>query len=489
MRGHGRTAACVSLGLGAAAACADWTGWRGPFCNGTAADSGLPLVETWEQARLLWRSDERVPGTYEGDARGGGSRLAGRVPSGYCSPVVAEGRVFLVYYVPNGPVYDASVVERGVPKGGFGREHWYTDADEVVLCADANTGKTLWKRVVVERGWNLEAGFNKGGCQLTPCYGNGVLYALNTSGRVYAFEGKTGAPVWESDLGIRARYQEMFKEGSRETGRIEGGRNDFAGCVMLAGGVLAASDHWEYKGGPRTMANGNGLVGFDARSGRRLWRLPGLGGGGMLAATPLRWTHGGREYFIASGERGVACVDPLSGRELWNLAGANFDNAAACDETRLFCSVRDAGLGCYEITPQGASLKWKLPRGEDAGFTSPVLYRGHLYGKVGSGRAVCIEANTGKVLGTQAQEDISGSMVGGDGLLFAHASGRGKEGLNVFRMDPADFRLVGGRRWPVSFANSTTPAYVEGRLYLRGRDRLYCYDLRAVPAKQGTAAQ
>lgn len=433
-------------------------------------------MDSWAEARLLWRSEEAVPGTYEGDARSGGSRTAGRIPSGYASPIVAEGRVYLAYYVPNGPAYDKGVVARAIPRGGFGRDHWYTDADEVILCVDADTGKTVWKRVFVESGWNLEAGFNKGGCQLTPCYAYGLVYAINTSGKVHCVDAKTGLPVWESDVGIRARYQSNFKDGSREQWSLSGGRNDFGGCVMTAGGVLAVSDHWEYKGGPRTMARGNGLVGFDAKTGRRLWYAPGLGGTGMLAGTPLRWRHKGREYFIAAGEHGVSCLEAKTGRELWNIRDAGFNNAAACSEDYLFCHAGQSGLTCFEITPDGTTKKWS--KGEGMGVISPVLYRDHFYAKLGKGKIGCMEAATGKVLKTQPQEDISGSMVGGDGLLFVHASGRAKAGMNVFKMDPKDFRLLDDQRWPISFANSTTPAYAGGRVYVRGRDRLYCYDVR-----------
>lgn len=452
-----------------------WPGWRGPYGSGAGVETGQALVTEYAKARQLWVSGEAVPGTYEGDARGGGNRVLSRIPGGYSSPVVAEGKVFLAFYAPNGPVYAKSVVDRTLPKGGWGREHWYTDADEVMLCLDATTGNTLWKRAFVESGFNLEAGFNKGGCQLTPCYADGIVYMVNTSGKVYAMRAADGLPVWESDIGIRARYQEATKEGCRELAELDGGRNDFAGCVMIADGVLAVSDTWEYKGGPRTMAHSNGLVGFDAKTGRRLWYVPGMGGEGMLTATPLRWTAAGKEHFIASGLRGVSCIEAATGKVLWTIADARFDNAAACDDTYLVCAKKGGGTTCYNITPTAAKQAWTMA--ESMGVCSPVIYKGHLYAK-GKSTVACIELATGKTVATQPQEDISGSMIGGDGYLFCHASGRAKEGLNVFRMDPGNFTLVEGKRWPVSFANSTTPAYVDGRLYVRGRDRLYCYDLR-----------
>jgi outer membrane protein assembly factor BamB len=354
----------------------------------------------------------------------------------------------------------------------MGREPWFTDADCVILCVDADTGKTLWKRVYVEEAFNLEAGFNKGGCQLTPCVAEGRAYAIGTCGRLHCVDARTGLPLWSGDLGIRARYQDDTKDGQREVAQVWGGRNDFGGCPMVAGGVAAVSDHWEYKGGPRTMGKGNGLVGFEAATGRRLWYVPGAGGRGMLGSTPLRWVHKGREYFIAAGEAGVTCIEPATGRVLWSLPDAGFDNAAAVDENRLWCQT--GGLTCYRIEPSGARKEWTVAA--DPGFSSPALYRDHLY-MLSKDGLLCLEAATGKTVAKVAQDHVVGSLAVADGRLFVQATGRGKFGMNVFKADPADLKPLGGQ-WRIPFANSTSPAVAGGRLYVRGRDRLHALDLR-----------
>jgi len=454
-----------------------FTGWRGPHCDGTGPACGESLAEDPAAIRRVWVSEARIPGTYEGDARKPSSPVDHRIPGGYASPIVADGRVYLFFYRPNGPVWAEEFATPHAAEGGFGREAYYTDADEVVLCVDAATGETLWERVIVEAGYNQEAGFNKGGCQLTPCIADGRVFAVGTSARVHAVDAESGELLWSADTGIRARYVDRRKAGWRERRTLAGGRNDFAGCVMTAGDVVAVSDHQEFKGGSRTMGWSNGLVGFDVETGALRWYVPDAGGEGMLAGTPLRWVHDGREYLLGSGIGGIKCIDPADGSILWTLEGVGFNNAGAVHGDLLICSA-DKQLACFELAPDGPTQRWRSS--PTTGFTAPVVMDGHLYARAKRVGVRCIDLATGEVQGTAPAEDISGSMVGADARIVMHASGRAKRGLNLYIADPEDFRIAGDRL-DVPFANSTTPAIADGRIYLRGRDRLYCYDLRSKP--------
>lgn len=455
----------------------DWPCWRGPTCNGAGVDCGKPLVEDLADCKPLWVSEDPVPGSYEGDARSGGDRIEGRIPGGYGSPIVYGGRVYLYYPVPNGPNWAKSIVERAVPKGGFGREHWYTDNDDVIHCFDAATGKTLWRRVFVEQGYNFESGFNKGGGQFTMCAAYGKVYALGSAARVYAVDAVSGEPVWQSDVGIRTLYSDHLRASWRRTGEIGGGRNDYGGCVMAADGVLVVSDQQEYKGGPRNL-NGNGLIAFDAENGRRMWYAVGLGGDGMLSGTPLRWVHEGKEYIIAAGYAGTSCLEPKTGKVLWNIKDAGFNNAGAVDGDRMVIGGPGGVATCYRISLTNAAVLWKA--GAGLGVTSPVVYQNHLYADLGDAFC-CLDMDSGKVKGRLPGGGLSSSLVGADGRIFRQGTGRGKSGVSMYRMDPESFEPL-GKMYDVPYANSVTAAVTDGRLYIRGRDHLHCYDLRIAPA-------
>src|SRR5438105_387857 len=78
-----------------------WLDWRGPQQNGTSLETSLPNTWVLGGTNDLWQID----------LSGGGT------------PVIASGRLYALGYQGQGP-----------------------DLQEVLLCADAETGKKLWER-------------------------------------------------------------------------------------------------------------------------------------------------------------------------------------------------------------------------------------------------------------------------------------------------------------------------------------------------------
>jgi outer membrane protein assembly factor BamB len=286
-------------------------------------------------------------------------------------------------------------------------------------------------------------------------------------------------PVWESNVGARATWMHHRTDGWREAETLSGGRNDFGGCPIAAGGVVAVSDHNEFKDGPRGYGAGNGLVGFDAKTGQRLWYVPGLGGKGMLASTPLAWRHGGKTYFIGAGNSGIGCVESRTGKVVWRIEDGGFQNAAAVSGDDLVCELRTddfRGMACYRLAPSGVTRRWTYKEG--LSMSSPAVYRGHLYTLAKRQGLLCIDMQTGRKVAQTEHDVVVGSLAVGDGRIFVQADNRAKQGLSMLRADPNNLQRLGGIA-PVPFANSTSPALADGRLYFRGRDRLLCYDVTA----------
>src|SRR6185436_19262472 len=75
-----------------------WLSWRGPQQSGASAEKNLPDKIAIQEA--LWTAD--IPGQ--------------------STPVVAEGKIYIMGYLGDGP-----------------------DLQEVVVCFDAETGKKLWQ--------------------------------------------------------------------------------------------------------------------------------------------------------------------------------------------------------------------------------------------------------------------------------------------------------------------------------------------------------
>jgi outer membrane protein assembly factor BamB len=194
-------------------------------------------------------------------------------------------------------------------------------------------------------------------------------------------------------------------------------------------------------------------------------------------------------------------MDAANGKILWTVEGeTHFSGSPVAGEGCLVLGGnqigRDAdsqgGLTCFKLNDdvtQPPTKVWSLPKkyGTDA-FCTPVIYRGHIYTRMTGDDAVkpankmfvCVELTTGKILGRIGfHADCRGSMTAGDGLVFY-------EGF-ALRADPKRFEVhPGGARFGASdgsktWANCVTATYVEGRLFLRGRNYVHCLDIRACP--------
>ena len=490
-------------------AAAEWPCWRGPTGGGASPDCGLDLVRDPRDLRLVWKSDEQdIPNGWMHPNGRGNIGIAG----GYGGPMVYGGRVYLAWYVPSGKVVDKDALNAAKDKRP---EKWLTDADDVLLCLDAATGKTLWKAVMQDRGQSHQLHMH---CPLSgPVAAEGKVYWLGSGGWVHCVDAATGRPLWQSRLGKVANAVSAWKEAGKvmlsEAGRRLPGVNKccFNSCPAVADGVVACNDYSDYAG---SRGNGealcHGLAAFDANTGGELWSLPDAIG---HITSPVVWTHKGKRYFISAGPRRAVAVEPQSGKVVWEIRAPQVAPSAmaaevpggrmvtpaltlggtpAVSEDLLVLNGTfvkhgshqkpyswEAGLTCWRITPAGAEKLWHLPA-EQSPYNpiSPLIYRPCAYAVCG--KMLCIDAGTGKVLGSAAAGGNHGSPVASDGLIF-------REGA-MLQTGPGDFKALG--RLAVPWEPFTTAAIAEGRLYVRGpkgpggslhtraRDAVYCYDLR-----------
>jgi outer membrane protein assembly factor BamB len=356
---------------------------------------------------------------------------------------------------------------------------------------DAETGRTLWRRVFADKGinWNM---FNKGGPGLTPYVADGRVYAMGTLGRVYCLDARTGEPVWESNIGTR--YQEMEKLKAKCLRDTWGPRfnRDFLSSVLVVDGVVVCNTHVRYKtiegestGWVYHYERPNGLVGLDARTGRRLWTA--AEGAGM-SSVPLR--SGSAAFVIGSG--GV-CIHAKTGRVAWRTSPPHKAkwSPVAHGEYLLINPERDAKrtspVACYRISPAGAKRLWQLGEQYGSPPTGALIHEGRVYVQSKNAKSlICADLATGKVLATTpfgaagSVEHDNAFFVGAGKRIFT-SNGRDVTGFNMFNADPNAFRQLGGLlKSPVAvgYVVSILPAFADGRMFVRTNDRIVCYDLR-----------
>ena len=459
-----------------------WPTWLGPGSTCAAPDSGRQLVESLERARFVWRSEEILPDGRADDARKSAPRKWATTSGGFASPVVAEGRLYFFYYVPSGTIHHEGITAQQRQIGGPGKEKWMVNADDIILCIDARTGQTLWKRVFREKGLNLGNTFNKSGPHLGTCYYRGRIYSLGTAGRVYCIDAKTGRPIWESSMGPRAELQEYARKFGLANRVTIGTRSNM--CIMLAvaDGAVVCNTQILYKGGQR--AEDNGLIGLDAGTGKRLWLRRKCAGG---SSSPVIWIHGQKEYVVCSGAGKAVALEPRTGRLLWEVPCASGQPIVSTSHLVGAGTGKNSGqLVCWRIDPAKAERIWALP----AGHGTPqfaAMYKGHMYVRGNKG-LICVELETGKIEGSCNVPSAGYYVVAHEGRLVVGPDlGHCVKDLRMVRADPDKLENLGpvwqGPWIAGSYTVPTIPAVADGRVFFRGVDGIVCYDLRQRTAK------
>ena len=413
----------AALVLAAGAALAgetDWNQWRGPNRNGIAPDSPK-LADEWgkDGPVQLWKSEEKIPGGFK------------TAFSNFGSPVVAKGRVYLYVHWPD---YEGQ-----------------TNGADVIVCLDANTGKTLWK--------TSYPGLPKGLCSSTPYVGDGKVYTLGTSG-MYCLDAETGKEVWKvPSPGLP-------------------GDNGLNSSPALVDGVLVVNGGSGKHLNPNVKDPGKEsscFKGFDPATGKELWSCPQATAdanlNGDTSASAAVWnTDKGPRLITSTGK--LTCVNPKDGSVIWEdsngISGITGTPAVRGD----VCVIGQMMKG-YRLGPDKAETLFAVDVGDRCG--SYLLYDGHVYADC-SGTYRCFDL-TGKILWQKSKGGNISSPVLADGKIFHNVNGSKVAMFSATPTMPETFF-----EFSVRAQKLTSPAICGGRMYLRLEDGVACYDLTKAPA-------
>jgi len=377
---------------------------------------------------------------------------------GGSSVVVKDGRAYYFYYKSQ---YNES------------SKSWSEIADEYLLCLDAKTGETLWKEKL---GTGIDAGrggrYSKGLIyNHTPAVALDKVFVCGSTGRLYCRDAETGAPVWTSQ----------------------------ASPIPMTSGLIVADSTLAMGIGGGRAADDASVAGFDIETGDRKWLIEHSLGGN---ATPSLWVHNGKEYIITAHIlNGTRCIDPSSGDELWRIenAGNNYSIPVSNDYmvVNSGTTINDDGesevtgrsegiLTAYEITPQGAQERWARP-GDFFLRNAAAIIDDRLY-TVMSENFLIIDLPTGNTIDSVRMKWGSQQVQVLDNIMLAEDDCcHGSDETFVLNADPDNFGSVIPATWvPTTMQTSSyvTPivhAYADGRLFVRGYDAIYCFDMRKQP--------
>ena len=319
-------------------------------------------------------------------------------------------------------------------------------------------GKPVWKKPN-GKAWSTTLSYASSytGSRSTPTYDNGVIYHLGESGRLAAFDSKTGREIWNRDL-LREFDAEIPKYGYSESVLIDGnnlfirpaGKKGFQVCLNKLNGEL-------------------------------IWATTGIPGSGGYTSMIIN-EFGGYRQIIGGSSNCFYGVDTRTGKLLWtfdfeNQRGLNLTDAVVYKDYVFVSSGYGKGSMLVRLKSSGNEIIpetiWQSDL-MDNHHGGVILHNGYLYGSGSNSRGwFCLDFLTGKQVWKTGGK---GSVTFADGMLFL-LDERGI--MKLVRATPDKFELSGEFKVPEGGEGMfwAHPVVCGGRLYIRHADKIYAYDI------------
>ncbi|MCW8133092.1 MAG: PQQ-like beta-propeller repeat protein [Planctomycetota bacterium] len=341
--------------------------------------------------------------------------------------------------------------------------------------------------------------------------GAGIVVPLEATGRritdtIVCLDAETGKHLWQADFEGQITISQHYKFGASCTPTVAGDRLYFSGSAGVY--CISAKDGKEIwkKKAPFTYASPivyGGLVGvscedgftaYDANTGEVRWNQPDVRDSNSSAAV---WTGGGTPCFVVGTHpvpaqyrtHYLACMDVKTGKLLWK-AHTVFNYSTPAIAGDIAVTFNKGNVTGYQLDLKSGKVLWNSKEGYDERGASALVYDGCAYlvggGYMNSG-AHCYDLKTGALKWTQPYPHTeTGSAVLADGKIFAFASLTGPDkkpfsAVVMFKANPEKYEQLGAINEALAgepFNRYSTPTPANGRLYLRLKGAIACFDLR-----------
>jgi outer membrane protein assembly factor BamB len=397
-----------------AARAADWPQWRGPQRDGISHETGLLKEWPKEGPKLLWQLPD--------------------IGDGYSTPAVVGDRLYLLS-------------NKGMD-------------NEFVQALDIKDGKQIWEMKIGKVGPNQ--GPQYPAARSTPTVEGDVLYALGSDGDLACLEIAKGTIRWQKNL-------------RSEFGGTPGAWA-YSESPLIDGEVLVCTPG----GSTATM------VALNKKTGDLIWKTPIPDGSQAAYASPMVSEAGGVRQYVQSLQKGLVGVEAKTGKLLWRYEKTTKGSPAVIPTPvvhgdLVYSAGARAGGGLVKLQADGDVFKaeevyfsQKLP----TAIGGSVLVGDYLYGTTGQG-LVCVNFKTGDIKWTDKCVG-PGSLCVAEGRLYVH----GENGdVALVEATPEGYREKGRFKPPGQPARGNSrawayPVIANGRLYIRDRAVLWCYDVK-----------
>ena len=403
----------------------DWPQFRGPNRNGLSTEKGL--LDRWDEAPpLVWK---------------------------------AEGL---------GIGYSGVAVSRGIACTMGDR-----NGKNTVICLSDKDGKEIWA-TEIDKAWKDNKGWP--GSRCTPTIDGERIYAVSPFGHLVCLKTATGELVWEKF------YQKHFEVHQHGFG--------FSESVLVDGDKLVCAP-----GGEGVMVKGKhkqgdaGIVTLNKYTGAEIWRCKMTPAGTCHSSIVISNACGVKQY-VQVMNMGLIGVHAETGKLLWR-----YDRGFLSQSNIVIPLVRDdyvfvgigwgtGGASLVKVERDGEGFKarevYHIPPSKlSIRNGAAVLVGDHVYTcHQTNGSPRCLELLTGKM----TWENRRGPGRGQAAIMYAdgHLYYRYHDGVvALIAANPDKYQLKGTFQIPGARAEGYAhPSISNGRLYLRERDALFCYDIK-----------
>jgi outer membrane protein assembly factor BamB len=392
-----------------------WPQWRGPRRDGISTESGL--LKSWppEGPKVLWKIDG--------------------LGKGWSSPIIVGDSMWITGDV---------------------------QGETRIFCLDLD-GKVKW---TVSNGaaWTQ----NYHGSRATCTYSEGVIYHLSAQGRLVALDAATGKEIWNIASILRQFESKNINWGLSE-------------CLLVDGPRLIVTP-----GGPKAL-----MVALDKKNGNVVWSSEPIPGDNAAYAPPMLYKMGARRIIAGNSSHNGFGIDADSGKLLWKVPVRNNWGATCCapaySQGSVFYAAPDGAPGTQykinlDVDPVVTEVSWRTPVDPLTGagiFRDGVLYTN---GCKKSRALHAIDWKTGQskyeiTLSTPTNNHATCALLWADERLY----GLFENGIMALLNPTAEKFEIAGQFKLVEAPKSDAwahPVLLDGRLYVRYHDSLWCYDVR-----------
>jgi outer membrane protein assembly factor BamB len=406
----------------------NWPGWRGTNGDGIATGAAAPL--RWSKTEnVKWRT--ALP------------------EAGNSTPVIWGDSIFVT-------------------------QAKKASGERLLLCFDRTTGKQKWQAVVPYTADEPTHPTNPYASASPATDGERVIAWFGSAG-LHAFHAKTGAALWNRDLGMQ-----------KHTWGYASSPVIYRDWVFLNFGP-----------GERSF-----LIALEKKTGKTVWQVNVPPGSGVKHyqwsaddkygswSTPVIANVAGRDPLIVTHPRKLAAYEPANGKAIWSSDGLTdlvYPSPVVAvtdsgDQVVLAASgfggsamaVKTGGSG--DVTATHRSWHWEKTKGF---IGTAVVHRGHLYWIDMQGVVQCVRLSSGQVAWT-ARLPVTGEDAGvwsSPVLVGANIYVMNKSGNTlIFQADPGAFELIGTNS--LDEQSNASVVVVQDEIFLRTFNALWCISAR-----------